>query len=148
MKTGKEIKIESFKNFNVVIGSVNNKIPKAIFINISSWAEPKDDNDEINYSRIIKELHKKIKQTLYNHLDKLNSNIFNKDRTIVDLDIRESGIKFGKRSFMNCELTIFLDNEHSINSEIIKQYLYDIINHVINETFKTNKNFNFYKKKK
>jgi len=148
MKTGKELKIDSFKNYNVVVGSVNNKIPKAIFINISSWVEPKDNDDDLNYTRIIKELHKKIKQTIYNHLDKLNSNIFNRDRTIVDLDIRESGIKFGKRSFMSCEITIFLDNEYPINSEIIKPYLDSIINNMIDVSFKTNKCFNFYKKKK
>lgn len=147
MKTGKELKIDSFKKYNVVYGSVNHKNPKAIYINISSWAEPKN-SDDINYSRSIKELHKKIKQSVYNHFDDSNLIDFNKERTIVDLDIRESGIKFGKRSFMSCELTLFLENEIPISSDIMKPYINDILYNIIELSFETNKFFNFHKKKK
>ena len=52
MKTGKEIKTNNFKDFNVVFGSVDNKNAKAVYINISAWAEPKS-NDDINYTRSI-----------------------------------------------------------------------------------------------
>ena len=64
MKTGKEIKTNNFKNYNVTFGSVNNKNPKAIYINISSWAEPIEDEDT-NYNLSIRALNKKIKQTLF-----------------------------------------------------------------------------------
>ena len=40
MKNGKELKINNFKNYNVVFGSINNKHSKAVYINISAWAEP------------------------------------------------------------------------------------------------------------
>jgi ABC-type oligopeptide transport system substrate-binding subunit len=40
--------------------------------------------------------NKKIKQGLYNLFDNEFETSILKDRTIVDLDIRESGIKFGK----------------------------------------------------
>ena len=106
MKTGKEIKTELFKNYNIVYGSVNNKNPKAVYINISSWGLPVN-KDESNYIRIIKDINKKVKQTLYNYILNNLQDTFIKEQSIVDLDIRKSGIKFGKRSFINCEITLY-----------------------------------------
>jgi hypothetical protein len=63
MKTGKEIKLNNFKNYNTVFGSVNSKSPKAIYINISSWAEPKNEHVTI-YTRVIKDLNKKNKTNI------------------------------------------------------------------------------------
>jgi hypothetical protein len=147
MKTGKEIKINKFKNYNVVFGSVNNKHPKAVYINISAWAEPKHE-EGINYPRVIRELNKKIKQSLYNSFDSDPNTNFLKNTTILDLDIRESGIKYGKRSFINCEVTLFLDTEISVNTELMQDMLSSTTNMLIDTVFNTNKNFNFYNKKK
>lgn len=146
MKTGKELKINNFKNYNIVLGSVNNRHPKAVYLNISAWSEPQSDN-ETNYSRVIRDLNKKIKQSLFNLLDSDADTEFLKERTIVDLDIRESGIRYGKRSFMNCELTLFLNSEIQINSEQMKPMLESLIKTVITETFEENKHFKFHKKK-
>jgi len=147
MKTGKELKINNFKNYNVVFGSVNNKHPKAVYINISAWAEPNDEN-EINYTRVIRDINKKTKQVLFNIFDTDSQSEFLKDRTIVDLDIRESGIRYGKRSFMNCEMTLFLNTEIQVNSELMKDMLDDIVKSVISLVFEDNRSFKFYKKKK
>jgi len=146
IKTGKELKINNFKNYNIVLGSVNNRHPKAVYLNISAWAEPQSDI-EVSYTRIIRDINKKLKQSLFNlfHLDEDTE--FLKDRTIVDLDIRESGIRYGKRSFMNCELTLFLNSEIPINSDKMQPMLDSIIHTVITETFEENKNFKFHKKK-
>ena len=146
MKTGKEVKVTTFKNYNVVYGSVNNKHSKAVYINISAWAEPKDEY-ESNYNRVIRELNKKIKQSVYNLLNKDTNSEFIKDRTIVDLDIRESGIKFGKRSFTNCELTLFIKNEIPVNSEIMRPMLDDVTEMLLNDVFNNNKTFKFHRKK-
>lgn len=146
MKTGKEIKINNFKNYNIVLGSVNNRHPKAVYLNISAWSEPLSDSD-INYTRIIRDLNKKIKQSLFNLFDSELESDFIKERIIVDLDIRESGIRYGKRSFMNCELTLFLNSEIPINSEKMKPMLESLIKTVITETFEESKFFNFHKKK-
>ena len=147
MKTGKELKISNFKNYNIVFGSVNNKHPKAVYINISAWAEPNDEN-EINYTRVIRDINKKTKQVLFNIFDGNFQSEFLKDRTIVDLDIRESGIRYGKRSFMNCEMTLFLNTEIQVNSELMKDMLDDIVKSVISLVFEDNRSFKFYKKKK
>jgi hypothetical protein len=144
MKTGKEIKNNNFKNYNITYGTVNNKNPKSIYLNISSWLEPIKDETN-NYSFDIRSLNKKIKQTLFNYLD-ANKTIFNKDRTIVDLDIRESGIKLGKRSFMNCEVTFFMKEALSINSIEITNTV-DELTDLMFATFETNKSFKFHKKK-
>lgn len=146
MKTGKELKMNNFKNYNIVFGSVNNRHPKAVYINISAWVEPLSE-DEISYSRIIRDINKKIKQSTYNVFDRDEDTEFLKDRTIVDLDIRESGIRYGKRSFMNCELTLFLNSEIPVNSDRMKPMLDRVIDEVINDTFESSKSFRFYKKK-
>ena len=146
MKTGKEIKINNLKNYNVVFGSVNNKHSKAIYINISAWGEPQFDS-EVNYNRVIKDINKSIKQSLFNLFNRDENTDFLKDRTIVDLDIRESGIRYGKRSFMNCEITLFLNSEIPVNSEKMKPILDNILKTVVNSTFEDNKTFKFYKKK-
>jgi hypothetical protein len=146
MKTGKELKINSYKNYNIVLGSVNNRHPKAVYLNISAWSEPTSES-ETGYTRIIRDLNKKIKQSLFNLFDLDTDTEFLKDRTIVDLDIRESGIRYGKRSFMNCELTLFLNSEIPINSDKMQPMLDSIINTVITQTFEQSKHFKFHKKK-
>ncbi|TXG81759.1 MAG: hypothetical protein E6R13_05885 [Spirochaetes bacterium] len=146
MKTGKELKMNRFKDYNVVFGSVNNKNPKAIYINISAWAEPLKEED-VNYNRVIKDLHKKIKQVIYNHLYSKPDTDFIKENTIVDLDIRESGIKYGKRSFMSCEVTLYLHTEVAANSERMKMNLDDLTPIIIKSVFDNDKNFKFHRKK-
>ena len=146
MKKGKELKVNSFKNYNVYYGSVNNKEPKALYINISAWVEPEED-DNINYSRVIRDLDKKIRQSIYQELEE-NYPIFLRERTIVDFDIRESGIKYGKRSFANCEITLFMKYELPINSDDMKSILDDLIKVIIDDALEKSKHFKFHKKKK
>jgi hypothetical protein len=147
MKTGKEVKVATFKNYNVVYGSVNNKHSKAVYINISAWAEPTDE-DIISYSRVIRDINKNIRQNLFNLFNGCDDCEFIKDRTIVDLDIRESGIKYGKRSFTNCEITLFLNNEIPVNSDIMRPMLDNVVNMLVNNVFDNNKTFKFHRKKK
>jgi hypothetical protein len=147
MKTGKEVKTSIFKDYNVVFGSVNNKNPKAVYVNLSAWAEPKHESD-INYSRVIRNINKKVKQELYFLINNDKSSNFIEDKTIVDFDIRESGIRFGKRSFMNCEITLFSEIEVPVNSEYMKNVLTVVSNHLIQKVFESNDTFTFHKKKK
>jgi hypothetical protein len=147
MKTGKEIKNNTFKKYNVSFGSVDNKNAKSVYVNLSSWIEPKDEDECVNYNKCIKNLNKKIRQTVYNLLSAENT-IFLKNQTIVDLDIRESGIKYGKRSFMSCEITLYTSNDIPINNEFMKEALAKIYSSVIKSVFEDNECFNFNKKKK
>jgi len=147
MKTGKEIKTNKHKNYNIIFGSVNNKKPKAIYINVSAWVEPSEDNG-FNYNHSIRDLNKKIRQSLFGYINSDYEIMFKNDKTIVDLDIRESGIKLGKRSFMNCEITLFLESEIPLTSEVMLDRLVLISDTLIKTVFDSNKTFNFHKKKK
>jgi hypothetical protein len=146
MKSGKQIKMETYKNYNITYGCVDNKNPKSVFINITAWVEPLSEKEE-DYSKIIKSINKEIRQSVYNFLSTNTSTSFVKDKTIVDLDLRESGIKFGKRSFMSCELTLFQNEDNSINSEIVKKGLNIISNLVIDEIFENDEDFKYHKRK-
>ncbi len=147
MKKGKELKVEKFKNYSIVFGSVNNKNPKALYINVSAWAQPKVEGD-LNYSRIIRDIDKGVRQEIYNQLNLDITTPFIKERTIVDFDIRESGVKYGKRSFTNCEVTLFMKYEIPVNSDDLKPNVYRIIGNVIKNVLDSNKNFKFHKKKR
>jgi len=147
MKKGKELKVNDFKNYNIVYGSVNNKDPKALYINISAWAEPKMDS-EINYNRVIRDTDKSIRQIIYNLIDRDNQIPFFKDKTIVDFDIKESGVKYGKRSFTNCEVTLYTKQEIPVNSDTIRPSIKKLIDSSINSVFEKNEYFNFHKSKK
>jgi hypothetical protein len=146
MKNGKEVKVSHFKNYNIVYGSVDNKHSKAVYINISAWAEPQD-NETISYNRVIKDINKKIRQTLFNIFDTKTEKEIKNNNTIVDLDIRESGIRYGKRSFTNCEITLFLNSEIPVNSENMKEKLDMVTENLIKTCFDNNKTFKFHKKK-
>lgn len=128
-KRGKEIKMDLSPNYNIVCGTVDNKNAKAIYVNISAWGEPTSE-EEKDYGRVISRLSKCVRQSTYNHLTEKHSTTFYPDRTIVDLDMRESGVRFGKRSFMNCEMTIFqkhLNDNGSINDGPTPELLEDIV---------------------
>lgn len=144
LKTGKQMKLDLFKNYKIVTGTINNKNPKAMYVIISAWGKPKL-NDDINYSDIIRKINKQIKAKLYNIMD---NNLFDINRTIIDLDMRDSGISYDKKSYMNCEITLFKLNDFKIQDKKIKEHIKNLINSVILEIFEESPYFDFYKSKK
>ena len=64
------------------------------------------------------------------------------------MDIRESGIRYGKRSFMNCEITLFTNVEIPVNTEMMKEMLTNVSKEVIEDIFENSKIFKYYKRKK
>ena len=143
MKKGKEIELYIRDNYNVTMGTVDRKDPKSLFITISAWISPTVDDETTNYNNLIITMKRLIKLSILdNHFD------FNNELTIVDLDIRESGIKFGKRSFMSCEVTLFQNNTlHNIFSETMIENIKIMSANIIADAFDTSSNFLFYRKK-
>jgi hypothetical protein len=141
---GKEIKLEISKSFTTSIGTVDAKNPVAVYIKMNSWLEVLNYDSDFNYGQIIRKLDKSIRSNLFNNL---NQNEFYNDLTIVDLDIRESGISSVRRSFMNCQITLFQINNNLIDSEFMKLELTEIIKDLINEIFNKNQYFKFHKTK-
>jgi len=143
MKRGKEIKIDTTNNLNVIFGTVDNKNPKSVYITISGWADPKIE-DEVNYGKIIRNIHKQIKHTLHNN--GVNY-FFDLNKTIVDFDMRESGIIFGKRSYMCCEITLFQINNYPLTSSELQTALVEVLNLIVRNNLAPNEHFEFHKTK-
>jgi len=143
MKTGKQFKLNLNPNFRTYYGSVDYKNPKSIYINISSWFSPLSEDD--NWSRVVGQLKREIKYTI---IDVPITNYFLSNKQIIDLDIRTSGIRKNKRSYMNCEITLFLKKEEDIKSQGIKSLVQNLLGDIITKTLTPSKKFNFYLTKK
>jgi len=145
MKRGKEMRVDTQYQYNIVTGTVDNKKPKSIYIQISAWGKPKDPNIE-DYENIIKKRSKRVKSKLYEILDDRS---FYKTKTIVDFNMASSGINFNKRSFMSVELTLFKKEPlMPINSDEIKPIIEKIFEKLISDVFERDENFEFYRSKK
>jgi len=140
---GTEFKINKYSNYNVAFGAMNKNKPKSLYIKISAWANPESNSNE-NYRHVIKKITKRVKTHLYNNT---NANKFDINKTMIDLDMRESGINYGKSSFMSCEITLYQHNHHLLKSNIMMDELSHITNDIIKNVFIKDEYFKFYKKK-
>ncbi len=143
MKRGKEITLKSRDNYKVKLGTIDNKNPKTIYLNVSAWGKPL--TEEENYDSVISKLRKKIKQKLFSQI---GGNNFENDRYLVDLDMRSSGINPSKRSFMSCEITLFQKERISVNNSLMIESSNKLITNIIDNCFEENDYFQFYKTKK
>jgi len=143
MKKGKEIKLNLPYEYNVISGTVDNKNPESIYIQISAWGKLKKENKD-NFDSVIKQKSKKVKKVLHDFLD--TEKFFPK--TIVDFNMASSGISIKKRSYMAVELTLFQKNPLPINSELLLPTLKEISEKIITDVFEEDEDFQFYKKKK
>lgn len=144
MGRGKEIKLETPFEYNIVSGTVDNKNPKSIYVQISAWGKPKK-YEEINYDFVIKNKAKGVKQKLFQILDE---DFFYKKKTIVDFNMASSGISNEKRSYMSVELTFFKKEPLlPINSDNLQSKISYISEKLISEFFERDDHFEFYRKK-
>jgi len=144
MGRGKEIKIKLPYEYNVVSGTVDNKTPKSIYIQISAWGKPKDFL-ECDYERIIRSKSKRVKTKLF---DLVTEDIFHKKKTIVDFNMASSGISPNKRSFMSVELTLYKKEPLlPINSEDLIPVINQISEKIILDVFERDEHFEFFRTK-
>jgi hypothetical protein len=145
MKRGKEISLSLPYEYNVVSGTVDNRHPKSIYIQISAWGKPKDNREE-DYEKIIRQKSKRVKKKLYEVLNKHDR--FYKDRCIVDFNMASSGVSFDKRSFMSVEMTLFQKEPFiQVNSEELFPTLNNISTEIIKGVFEEDEDFKFYRRK-
>lgn len=142
MKKGKSVKLNLYNPIKTVYGTVDSKNLKSVYINIQSWVTPKDEYD--NWNRVVSNLGREIKHSVY---ESINTNIF-QDKSIVDLDLRTSGISHGKKSFFNLEINLYTTNELDFKSLEIKDSVKNIVQSVFNNNITTNKYFEFSTTKK
>lgn len=143
MKRGKEISLETKENYKVKLGTIDNKDPRTIYLNVSAWGEPLTEED--NYDSVLNNLRKKVKQKLFTNIKDSN---YSADRYIVDLDMRSSGISKTKRSFMSCEITLFQKDRIPVNNPITIFEGSRLVNNLIDDCFECSNHFRFYKTKK
>ncbi len=141
MKTGKYIPLGTYKNVKYGYGTVDFKNLKTIYLKLNSWLQPENETENFDHTilksrRIIKELVYSLKNPLF------------KQQSIVDLDIRTKGIKLEKKSFMNLEITLYVEKQFDVRSKEIKNIISELTEKVINECLSDKKLFNFNKSKK
>lgn len=143
MKKGKTIRLQGLKKIKAIYGTVDSKNLKSIYLNIQTWVDPKIDMVD-GWNRVISNFTKQIKQSVYEFL---NRNFF-EEKFILDLDLRSSGIQYGKKSFMNLEITFFLKEQVSFKSILLKSEIKKLTQLIFSENFKDNKYFDFNISKK
>ena len=141
MKTGKYISLGEYNEVKIGYGTVDFKNLKTIYLKLNAWVEPDNDTDDFN--QLISKTRRNIKEIIYN----LKNENF-KAQCIVDLDIRTKGIKLNKRSFMNLEVTLYVDNFFDVKSKNIRIVVKDVIKSIVDNSLSNKNLFNFYKNKK
>jgi hypothetical protein len=142
MKKGKNVKIQLFNPIKSVYGTVDSKNLKSVYINIQSWVAPKDDYD--NWNRIVCNLEREIKHSVF---DSINTKFF-QDKSIVDLDLRTSGINQGKKSFFNLEINLYTIVQLDFKDKEIKDSVKAIVRNIYRNNIYKNKYFDFSLSKK
>lgn len=142
MKKGKSVKLNLFNPIKSMYGTVDSKNLKSVFINIQSWVTPKQEME--NWNRIVGNLSRQIKHSVY---DSNKSELF-LTKTIIDLDLRVSGISAGKKSFFNLEVSLFANDELDFKSDNLKKEIKTIIKSIYQNNIEKNNYFTFSKSKK
>lgn len=142
MKKGKSVKLNLSEKFKSTYGTVDSKNLKSVYINIQSWVCPKIDLD--NWNRVVCNLSRELKHTVF---DSIDTKIFKKN-SIVDLDLRTSGIGIGKKSFFNLEINLYLENSEDFKSIELKNSVKKIISDIYNTNISKNNFFDFTLTKK
>jgi hypothetical protein len=137
MKKGKSVKLNLYNPIKSVYGTVDSKNLKSLYINIQSWVTPKKEYD--NWNRVVSSLNRDIKTSVFNSID---MSIF-KERSIIDLDLRTSGLSYGKKSFLNLEVNLYTNQEMDFKSQEIKESVKIIIKNIFNNAVENNKYFDF-----
>jgi hypothetical protein len=113
---------------------------KKIYFKFNSWLLP--NNDTTDYESVIAKTRRTIKSRIYD----LNNQYFKRE-CIVDLDVRTKGIKLDKKSFMNLEITFYVEKTFDIKSKEIKNLMKEICETIIVNDLNDRNIFNFFKNK-
>jgi hypothetical protein len=141
MKTGKKIPLNVDSKFKSHFGTVDSKNLKSIYIQFSTWVEP--INESSCWDCVVKSFEKSIKTNVNKYLDLKKF----KPKTIVDLDLRSSGIETNKRSFLKCEITLFTNTDLNLKSPLLIGDLNEMTNKLIDCEKHKSEHFNFFSTK-
>lgn len=130
VKKGRVFKLNKYNKFNVSYGTVDITENKSIYIDISAWLQPKLAIDVNKTTNLI---NKFIKKTIYDNM----CSCFDESIFIVDLNLRESGIRLNKKSYMNINITLY--NKESVTDieqlELLIDTIIDFFSTKFSQTF-------------
>lgn len=135
MKRGKTSKLDLFKDAKCYYGSVDTLELKSIFLVLQTWVVPKMEKE--NWNLTVGSISREIKHKIF---EVLNRKLF-KDNFIVDLDLRTSGIKIKKSSFLNLEITFYTKNNIDFKSELLTKEFEKILKEIHSNVLSTSKYF-------
>lgn len=121
MKKGKTSKLDLFKEAKCYYGSVDTTELKSIYLVLQTWVTPKIEKQ--NWNTTVGSISRTIKHKI---LNVLNKDIF-QEHFIVDMDLRTSGIKLKKSSFLNLEITFFIKQNTDFKSPKLSEELTKIM---------------------
>ena len=140
MKKGKFISIGVHNNVKIGYGTVDYKNLKTVYIQLNSWTQPTIiDHD---FDKLISKTRRQIKEKIYS----LNSDLFKKE-SIVDLDIKTNGIKENKRSFMDLDITLYVEKFFDVRSKEVKNNISNLSESIVDTVLTDETLFNFFEKK-
>lgn len=142
MKKGKSVRLNTTNYFKSVYGTVDSKNMKSIYINIQSWVSPKIEME--NWNRVVGNFGREVKHTVF---DSIDTEMFTQ-KSIVDLDLRTSGIVVGKKSFLNLEINLFTEHPTDFKSNKLKNSIKKIIKNIFEQNIVQNEYFEFTLTKK
>jgi len=135
MKKGKTSKLDLFQDAKCYYGSVDATELKSIYLVLQTWVTPTQERD--NWERVVGTISRTIKHKV---LEVYNKSLF-KEHFIVDLDLRTSGIKVDKASFLNLEITFFTKENIEFKSENLSKELNHVLKEVHDNVLKKSKYF-------
>lgn len=142
MKKGKTSKLNLFDDAKCHYGTVDSKELKSIYLVLQTWVEPTDDFER--WDRIIGEIKRQMLHTLLEVVDRTTF----ERKQIVDLDLRTSGIQKNKKSFLNLEITLFVnDKTTDFKSLILRSKIKNILQAIYKDDLKNSKYFALSKTK-
>jgi len=135
MKKGKTSKLELFRDAKCYYGSVDTTELKSIYLVLQTWVTPKMEKD--NWNTTVGSITRTIKHKI---LEVVNKKYF-KEFFIVDMDLRTSGIKLTKSSFLNLEITLFTKENVEFKSEELTNEMSNLIKEVYTKVLSNSKYF-------
>lgn len=138
MKKGKTCKINGFRTFKSLYGTIDSQSLKSIYLNLQTWVEPKEEVE--NWNRVVLNMTRAVKHTV---LENINKDYFD-TKFIVDLDLRTSGLQMKKKSFLNLEINLFFLEPLDFKSTKLKRINKKLIKDIYSDVFLKNTYFKFY----
>lgn len=135
MKKGKTSKLDLFQDVKCYYGSVDGTELKSIYLVLQTWVKPTQERD--NWERVVGTISRTIKHKI---LEIYNKSLF-REHFIVDLDLRTSGIKIDKASFLNLEITFFTKQNIDFKSDELSKELNRILKEVHDNVLEKTKYF-------